>query len=402
MGPKLNYCLTLVICLAAVVSSLPPIRRPLIKPPPTVVPCYCVYYLSCINGTIDDTGSLVLNERLNFKKTSEAPNRDLGSLEPRYHGDKCSRPGEVCCYLGTPPNVEPETTTEPEPTTTTKAPWATGCGWTNPYGLNSRSQSPPLLGKNDVYQGQYPWQVAILRVDPLSNDMVFKCGATLIDHNFVMTAAHCVYDKQRSAPLPASELHLRMGVTNIKSNDEDSPFQDFDVHDVIIHPDYNPNSLRYDVALLAVDGYVKYAKHINPVCLPATDDSAANYVNQQCIALGWGKNSFTKGQFQSNLQSVQLGVVDHDKCEILLKNTTLTAVFRLHESFVCAGGKEGYDTCTGDGGGPLACLGPDRRFVEVGITSWGVQCGQKNVPGVYVNVPFISDWIRQTIGGYNV
>lgn len=47
-------------------------------------------------------------------------------------------------------------------------------------------------------------------------------------------------------------------------------------------------------------------------------------------------------------------------------------------------------------GNPLMCQQDDGSFTLVGLTSWGVSCGQKNVPGVYVNVAEYVDFIEQS------
>ena len=94
---------------------------------------------------------------------------------------------------------------------------------------------------------------------------------------------------------------------------------------------------------------------------------------------------------------MNLPLVDHSLCQKLLKKTRLGKWFRLHESFICAGGEPKQDTCQGDGGGPLACLNEATKQWElVGITSWGIGCGE-NIPAVYANVAWASDWFRSIL-----
>ena len=63
------------------------------------------------------------------------------------------------------------------------------------------------------------------------------------------------------------------------------------------------------------------------------------------------------------------------------------------------GGEKGKDTCTGDGGGPLVCevLPGARHYYQVGIIVGGVDCGLKNIPGIYLDVAKYREWIDDTI-----
>ncbi|GFS70836.1 phenoloxidase-activating enzyme [Nephila pilipes] len=98
------------------------------------------------------------------------------------------------------------------------------------------------------------------------------------------------------------------------------------------------------------------------------------------------------------MKEVALQVVDNYKCEEMLRKTRLGRFFQLHEGFMCAGGEFGVDSCKGDGGGPLVCYRKDKSYALAGIVSWGIDCGQPGVPGVYIKTQKYLDWISKTTG----
>ncbi|XP_014260480.1 hyaluronan-binding protein 2 isoform X1 [Cimex lectularius] len=105
-------------------------------------------------------------------------------------------------------------------------------------------------------------------------------------------------------------------------------------------------------------------------------------------------DSGKKGKYQVILKKVDLPMVDRNTCEAELRKTRLSQYFNLHESFVCAGGIAGQDTCKGDGGSPLVCPVPGEKYKyqQVGIVAWGIGCGNET-PAVYVNVAHFRKWI---------
>lgn len=87
--------------------------------------------------------------------------------------------------------------------------------------------------------------------------------------------------------------------------------------------------------------------NVGVMCLPP---AGYDFNYHKCFASGWGKDSWGKeGQYQVILKKIELPIVSNQQCESSLQNTRLSSRFRLHNSFVCAGGEPGKDTCKGDG-----------------------------------------------------
>ncbi|XP_047036627.1 phenoloxidase-activating factor 2-like [Helicoverpa zea] len=323
------------------------------------------------------------NENIN------SPSNYHGSIDVIVQGDQCTSSIDTCCLRSErrPPN---------QPVKPVQPTARTGCGWANPDGVSFIN----INGNNgETKFGEFPWMVAILNRDQDNKNQsgdqqphAFIGGGSLIHPSVVLTAAHVVKD--------AKSLVIRAGDWDTQTDKEIYPYQERNVESVRIHEDFVAGNLFYDIAVVFLAEPVQLTPNVGVVCLPTAGIHQEE--GNRCIATGWGKDKFGKeGRYAVILKKVDLPVVKHDKCELALRKTRLGELFLLHSSFMCAGGEPDKDSCTGDGGSPLSCpieYSKD-RYVQGGIVSWGIGCGGGGIPGVFVDVSGLRNWIDDKVAG---
>ncbi|XP_069702042.1 uncharacterized protein [Periplaneta americana] len=325
-------------------------------------------------------------EKTETRKRREAPvtkdengnDASKSNVHPRqafYGGQQCG-PRYVCCRRPLQPHRP-------------QYPQGGGlqCGRRHAQGVNGRIKNPVYVDGDSEF-GEYPWQVAILKKDV--QESVYVCGGTLIDNLHILTAAHCVktYNGQ--------DLRVRLGEWDVNHDVEFYPYEERDVANVHIHPEFYAGTLYNDIAVLKLTHPIDTVRspHIAPACLP---DQNSDYTGSRCWTTGWGKDAFGDyGKYQNILKEVDVPIVSFQQCQLQLQQTRLGYDYKLHPGMICAGGEEGKDACKGDGGGPLVCE-RGGTWQVVGIVSWGIGCGQHGVPGVYVNVAHYLNWIRHIV-----
>jgi len=251
---------------------------------------------------------------------------------------------------------------------------------------------------NETDYLEWPWQVQLLKTSRYSSNYSHICGGTLLNKNWVITAAHCV-DKGINPEFSINNLLTRFGEHDLESTDEPHAHIDRKVEKIITHPKWKyPPSLDSDIALLKLANPVDYDVNIIPICLPPDDNKL---VGEIAWVKGWG-NLYQGGPSPTVLHEASLPIVANDKCKDMLFDTGISQSEikdalgddTVPNTMICAGGNEGKSACNGDSGGPLVVQREDQGYILSGIVSWGIRC--ENF-AVFTRVSEFRDWISQYV-----
>ncbi|KAL7988502.1 hypothetical protein Chor_007421 [Crotalus horridus] len=220
----------------------------------------------------------------------------------------------------------------------------------------------PFEDDDDKIVGGYTCQKNTIPYQVSLNSGYHFCGGSLINEQWVVSAAHCykssdiaLYNQYNGAILTFSRMDVRLGEYNIEENEESEQVKK--PAKIIVHQDYNSWLLDNDIMLIKLESPVTIDASVSPI--PLSNGCPA--VGTNCLISGWGNTLSNGGQVTPNM--------------------------------VCVGYLEGgKDSCQGDSGGPVVCNGR----LE-GIVSWGIGCALPGYPGVYTKVCRYINWIHNTI-----
>ena len=237
-----------------------------------------------------------------------------------------------------------------------------------------------IVGGDDANIQDYPYMAALIGVGWWGSGYAF-CGASIINEYWILTAAHCMSGQS------ANNTSVRVGTSTSYAQGGDT----YDVAEIILHPNYNPNTMSNDIALIRLEDPIVFSNQAQPISLISGTQVALGLEDsgEMCWTTGWGEDQGTAND-PNQLQVVEMPITNQSNYQ----------ESQISANMIMAGYTSGSSSCQGDSGGPMVVLASDgQTYLQCGIVSWSNGCGVPGYPSVFTRISYFLDWICENTEG---
>ncbi|XP_055856013.1 trypsin beta-like [Episyrphus balteatus] len=225
-----------------------------------------------------------------------------------------------------------------------------------------------IIGGEDASIQDFPYQCSLQKLEN------HACGCSIYNENYLIIAAHCLVGATQS---DINHMQVRCG-----SNFWSTGGLLREVESVILHPNYDTDTMANDIALAKVSLPLIFSSTVKPVKLANSMPADGSPVEVS----GWGYKKEEVRAMTAKLQMTTVTFLSGKPCS----SSLYKYLGEIKPGMVCGVGED-KDACQGDSGGPLV----NEAHEQVGVVSWGYGCGKPGYPGIYSDIQTYKEWIKK-------
>ncbi|KAJ2722357.1 hypothetical protein GGI07_003381 [Coemansia sp. Benny D115] len=221
------------------------------------------------------------------------------------------------------------------------------------------AESERLIGGTPAPSGMFPFIVHLFK------DGNAFCGGTLIDNEWVITAAHCVAEADSGSSgagafVASSPSSFKVGY----GTNGGSLSKSVDVESISINAGFDPVWYTSDIALMKIKSTSDLVKNTKSISISTASIGAS----QTVITAGWGQTSNDNSAQSNQLMYAGLVTGDDATCKVGASDWN-----GQNGRYVCTSYSTapGIGTCFGDSGGPLL-MNTGAGYTLLGLVSFDV------------------------------